>query len=180
MFYGILHSKQFGSEKWKLDLTLDQLLKGDGHIPVQWVWEKFCRGSLPVHSSNRNSWQNMKHQIWPTWEDTLKVCTLRSLSRRKKSEEFEGCRKTFLRKDSLYKHVKVHQKSEPVEAHKECDMSMPLKIHVILEHYLEFSEAKNESLLSYTDEFCMQCIPNQTVWGISPVSEQPTGKRFSC
>ena len=37
---------------------------------------------------------------------------------------------------------------------EDFDMSMPLKIHIILEHYLEFFEAKNESLLSYTDEFC--------------------------
>ena len=33
------------------------------------------------------------------------------------------------------------------------DMSMPLKLHIILSHYMEFFEMKNETLLSYTDEF---------------------------
>ena len=33
------------------------------------------------------------------------------------------------------------------------DMSMPLKLHIILSHYMEFFEMKNETLLSYTDDF---------------------------
>ena len=36
----------------------------------------------------------------------------------------------------------------------EFDLSMSLKIHVITSHYMDFFEAKNETLLSYTDEFC--------------------------
>ena len=35
----------------------------------------------------------------------------------------------------------------------EFDLSMPLKIHVILSHYIEFFDAKQETLLSYNDEF---------------------------
>ena len=35
----------------------------------------------------------------------------------------------------------------------EFDLSMPLKIHIILSHYLEFFDEKNESMLSYNDEF---------------------------
>ena len=35
----------------------------------------------------------------------------------------------------------------------EFDLSMPLKIHVILSHYMEFFDAKQETLLSYNDEF---------------------------
>ena len=30
---------------------------------------------------------------------------------------------------------------------------MPLKIHIIISHYLEFFNEKNESMLSYNDEF---------------------------
>ena len=36
----------------------------------------------------------------------------------------------------------------------EFNLSMSLKIHVIVDHYMDFFEAKNETLLSYTDEFC--------------------------
>ena len=36
----------------------------------------------------------------------------------------------------------------------EFDLSMSLKIHVIVDHYMDFFEAKNETLLRYTDEFC--------------------------
>ena len=35
----------------------------------------------------------------------------------------------------------------------EFDLSMPLKIHIIISHYLEFFNEKNESMLSYNDEF---------------------------
>ena len=34
------------------------------------------------------------------------------------------------------------------------DISMPLKMHVILHHYLEFFETFGESLLTYSDEVC--------------------------
>ena len=55
--------------------------------------------------------------------------------KKKKSTE---CGKTFARKDSLDKHVKVHKKSEPVEACKECDYkgsgTADLKNHVNLVH----------------------------------------------
>ena len=35
----------------------------------------------------------------------------------------------------------------------DLSMSMPLKIHIIISHYLEFFNEKNESMLSYNDEF---------------------------
>ena len=37
---------------------------------------------------------------------------------------------------------------------KRFDVSMPLKMHVILDHYMEFFESFGETLLSYSDEIC--------------------------
>ena len=34
------------------------------------------------------------------------------------------------------------------------DISMPLKMHVILHHYMEFFETFGETLLTYSDEVC--------------------------
>ena len=34
------------------------------------------------------------------------------------------------------------------------DISMPLKMHVILHHYIEFFETFGETLLTYSDEVC--------------------------
>ena len=49
----------------------------------------------------------------------------------------------------------------------EFDLSMPLKIHIIISHYLEFFNEKNESMLSYNDEFTESmhsAIRLQIVW----------------
>ena len=37
---------------------------------------------------------------------------------------------------------------------EEFDMSESMKIHIIKEHYMDFFESKQETLLSYTDEVC--------------------------
>ena len=82
-----------------------------------------------------------KHIHWPGMADAVWILRLWSLMYALEVELMELIRGIIDRLDNIFQLLQAR-----------FDLSMPLKVHVILHHYMDFFETSGETLLSYSDE----------------------------
>ena len=82
-----------------------------------------------------------KHIHWPGIADDVWILRLWSLMYALEVELMELIRGIIDRLDNIFQLLQAR-----------FDLSMPLKVHVILHHYMDFFETSGETLLSYSDE----------------------------